>query len=262
MHGNTLNSKLKYEGMVYDTNCNGKLEIIHFQNATNVRVRFIETQYETMTYLTQILKGSVRDWSLSRVYGVGVVDKGLIKGKGNHTYNYYYNVWSSMLQRCYDEKLHLSRPTYTGCSVSEDFKCFSKFSEWAEQQVGSDSVDDNGTNFHLDKDILSKGNKIYSTETCCFVPHDINTQFTMSKSKRGELPVGVSRRKGSGMYRAQIKSNGVVKALGDHPTIDQAFQAYKQAKEAYIKEVANKWRGRIDERVYEALMNYEVEITD
>jgi hypothetical protein len=34
------------------------------------------------------------------------------------------------------------------------------------------------------------------------------------------------------------------------------------AKEAYIKEVANKWKDQIDPRAYEALMSYQVEIND
>ena len=37
---------------------------------------------------------------------------------------------------------------------------------------------------------------------------------------------------------------------------------HKTAKEAYIKEVADKWRGQITEQVYEAMYNYKVEIDD
>ena len=45
-------------------------------------------------------------------------------------------------------------------------------------------------------------------------------------------------------------------------TPEEAFYVYKEAKEAYIKEVANKREGEIDPRVYGVLMNYKVEITD
>ena len=45
-------------------------------------------------------------------------------------------------------------------------------------------------------------------------------------------------------------------------TPEEAFYVYKEAKETYIKEVANRWKDQIDPRVYEALMKYEVEITD
>jgi len=64
------------------------------------------------------------------------------------------------------------------------------------------------------------------------------------------------------LYRAQIKSDGVVKCLGDFKTVEEAFLAYKKAKEAYVKSLANKWKDQIDPRVYNALMNYKVEITD
>lgn len=262
MHGKTLSSKLKYEGQVFDTKFNGKLRIIEFKNAHNVKIQFIDTGYETITYLTQITKGNVRDWSLAGVYGVGIIDKPVIKCSGNHTQHPLYKVWSSMLQRCYDEKLHVDRPTYKGCSVVDSFKSLTNFIAWADKQIGSKNKDLDGKQFHLDKDILLKGNKIYSPETCCFVPHDINTQFTMSKSKRGELPVGVSKRKGSVLFRAQIKSNGKVKSLGQFKTIEEAFLSYKTAKETHVKSLANKWKEQIDPRVYEALMNYEVEITD
>ena len=50
--------------------------------------------------------------------------------------------------------------------------------------------------------------------------------------------------------------------LGYYSTTEEAFQAYKETKEAYIKEVANKWKDQIDSRVYEALMNWSIEITD
>ena len=36
--------------------------------------------------------------------------------------------------------------------------------------------------YSLDKDILVKGNKIYSPETCCFVPQDVNILFTKRTS--------------------------------------------------------------------------------
>ena len=63
--------------------------------------------------------------------------------------------------------------------------------------------------------------------------------------------------------KAQVSKNkGKQGHLGYYKTEIEAFNAYKQAKEAFIKEQANKWKGKIDDRAYEALMNYEVEITD
>ena len=50
--------------------------------------------------------------------------------------------------------------------------------------------------------------------------------------------------------------------LGYYNTEIEAFDAYKQAKENYLKQLAEKWKDQIDERAYNALMNYQVEITD
>jgi hypothetical protein len=36
----------------------------------------------------------------------------------------------------------------------------------------------------------------------------------------------------------------------------------QKAKESYIKEIADKWKYKIADKVYQALYNYKVEITD
>lgn len=63
-------------------------------------------------------------------------------------------------------------------------------------------------------------------------------------------------------FGATCSIGGCQKFLGYYSTTEEAFQAYKETKEAYIKEVANKWKDQIDSRVYEALMNWSIEITD
>ena len=110
----------------------------------------------------------------------------------------------------------------------------------------------------MDKDILVKGNKIYSEDTCCFVPREINSLFVKRKKSRGNFALGVDYKKSVKKFRARCGN----KHLGLFNTELEAFYAYKQAKETYIKEVANKWKDQIDPRVYNALMKYEVEITD
>ena len=113
----------------------------------------------------------------------------------------------------------------------------------------------------LDKDILVKGNKVYSPETCCFVPNEINILFTKGNSCRGALPIGVRKRK-NGKYLTQITKNSKNIHIGIFNTPEEAFQAYKVAKEDYIKKMADKWRDKISNRAYQALYNYQVEITD
>ena len=190
------------------------------------------------------------------VYNVGIIstnDKPYIDGK----MSIEYVLWVNMLCRCYDVKTKIKRPTYAECTTSESFLYYSNFKTWCNNQFGF-----NNNYFELDKDILVKGNKIYSEATCCFVPREINMLFTKSNGRRGEYPIGVCFEKRTGKYKSQIRKGSLKVHLGRYNTPYDAFLAYKEAKESYIKEVANKWKDKIDVRVYDALMNYEVEIND
>ena len=69
-------------------------------------------------------------------------------------------------------------------------------------------------------------------------------------------------KKSRNKYKSKIKKFGKTVNLGRYGTIIEAFNAYKQAKEKYLKELAEKWKSQIDERAYNALMNYEVHIDD
>ena len=162
-----------------------------------------------------------------------------------------------MLRRCYSEKHQNNNLTYIGCTVVEEWKCFQSFAEWYYESYNSDIMD----RWEIDKDILIKGNKIYSPETCAFVPAEINSVFTKTNSKRGIYPIGVSLHK-EGKFQAKLLKNKKQIYLGLFNTPEEAFQTYKTAKEQYIKEMADKWKTQIDLRVYEAMYNYKVEITD
>ena len=118
----------------------------------------------------------------------------------------------------------------------------------------------------LDKDILCKGNKIYSRETCIFVPERINLLFVKHDKRRGNSPIGL-RLMQSGNYQA-LCNNGYGKqiCLGTYSTKEKAFQVYKQYKENLIKKTIDSYKGKIPEPYYSrlktAMYNYEVEIDD
>lgn len=162
-----------------------------------------------------------------------------------------------MLQRSYHEKSKDKRSSYKDCSVSDNFRYFPYFKEWCSKQVGFGNK-----GWCLDKDILFKGNKEYSPETYCFVPPEINTSILNRKALRGDTPIGVYFNKTQNKYRADCQVNGKSSFLGYYKTVEEAFNVYKKAKEAYIKEIANKWKDKIDPRVYDALMTWVIEITD
>ena len=188
------------------------------------------------------------------VQGVGIND-GKYPTKVDGKMRKEYNLWTSMLKRCYSENYHKKKPTYLGCTVSDSFKDYTYFFEWCQTQIGFGKE-----GYQLDKDLLIKGNKLYSEDTCVFIPSVINLLILKADSSRGTMPIGVTKN-GKG-FVARCKMYGKYKSLGTFNTPELAFNAYKTFKEAHIKELAEKYKDTISQRAYQALLKYEVSIDD
>lgn len=189
----------------------------------------------------------------TNLYGIAIVDTIDANSPENRK---AYRTWTDMLSRCYNPTMLNRFPTYNDVSVSEEWHTFSNFNKWFNENFIE--------GYDLDKDLLVKGNKIYSAETCCFIPHKINCTINRCQRSRGSLPIGVHYDKARKKYISALKCGMVTKFIGRFNTPLEAFNAYKTAKEKYIKELAEKYfqEGKITEKVYNALMKYEVEITD
>lgn len=236
-------------GEKHITNEGYEIEIIEYFNRLNCTIQFQDgTTIKNRKYHL-IIKGGVKNPHHKSVCNVGYF------GVGNYGWIGYpkaYQNWQNMLERCYDEKCQQRQPTYKECTVNERWHNFQVFAKWHEENYKEDYV--------LDKDILIKGNKIYSPETCCFVPQEINGLFTKSNSTRGDYPIGVYKL--GAKFRADLSINNNQLYLGMYTTPKEAFQAYKTAKEMEIKRLADKWKRKIDPQVYDVMYNYQVEITD
>ena len=240
------------------TNC-GICEVIDYKSSKQVIVKFYEPEYVTTCFLHQLRKGTVRNPFIPSFYNKGYMGDGEYGFKDKRV----YDLWANLLKRCYCEKTRHKFPTYAEVTVCADWLNFQNFAKWCYDQQPFQLKDEKGRWYHLDKDILVKGNKVYSPETCCFVPQEINVLLTLNDINRGKYPLGVNHIKNTGRFQAQASLSSNKKSyLGVFDTPEEAFQAYKTAKESYIKEVANKWKDKIDNEVYQALLNYEVEIDD
>lgn len=186
------------------------------------------------------------------VQGIGFND-GSRTASVNGVISKEYALWQAMLCRVVNRKNY---PAYNGCSVSDNFKNYSYFYDWCQEQTGF-----NCDGFDLDKDILVKGNKQYHEDLCVFVPSEINRCFIRTRRK-SDLPIGVVFNKECNKFVAQLGRNKGSKHLGCFDNQIDAFNCYKKEKEAYIKALANEYVDYIDSRVYDALMNYSVEILD
>ena len=244
-------------GKVCKSKSSGDFKILKYNDKKNVEIQFLKTGFETTVELGSIRNGGVKDRYLPSVYGVGVIgDK--YPSKVNGVLTKEYKLWTSMLVRCYSDNSKKRRPTYEGCEVSDNFKSYEYFYEWCNKQVGF-GVE----GFELDKDLLIKGNKLYSEDSCVFIPVEINSLLVKRENMRGKYLIGVHWCNTKKVFVAQVSKNkGMQEHLGVFNTELEAFRAYKQAKETFIKEQANKFKSQIDDRAYEALMKYTVEITD
>jgi hypothetical protein len=243
-------------------NSNGsKMIIDEYMDTDNIWVKFIESGNRIHTTWYAFRNGNVRNPYDKIIFNIGYMGEGKYKSVVNGKTTSHYKVWRGMLQRCYDKGYHQKRPTYIGCSVIEKWHNFQIFAAWYDQNY----YEVNEQRMELDKDILIKGNKIYSPDTCIFVPKNINTLFTKCDSKRGKHPIGVCFRKDSKQnpYLARCCNNKGNRIYIDYfSTAEEAFQAYKTHKEKYIVQVAEEHKDKIPEKLYNALMKYQVEITD
>ena len=235
----------------------GDFKIVKYNDSKNVEVQFLKTGFETVAQLTNIRNGNVKDPYVPSVHGVGVLGT-KYSPSINGVKTKEYTIWRNMLERCYSDTYQKKYPTYEGCGVSENFKSYEYFYEWCNKQIGF-GVEGR----HLDKDLLIKSNKVYSEDTCVFIPKEINILLTKRESMRGEHLIGVCWSKTHKAFVAMVSKNkGKQEHLGYFNTELEAFNAYKVAKEDFVKEQANRWNGKIDIRAYNALMNYEVNIDD
>lgn len=256
VHKRTLDAKEKYEGAVFKTNNYGDVEVTEYIDSHNITVKFLNTGAIKNTTASALTTGILKDSEVHDTHKYGVMDIPKSVGRGGRC-DPLYKKWNGMMQRCYNPKNKINNPAYEACTSSETFRHFSKFKSWYYSQIGCEQED-----WHLDKDILIKGNKVYSEDTCCIVPPEINCALLNNKKARGAFPQGVIYNSTKTRYRARIQRGYKWESLGTYDTPEEAFYAYKPVKEAHIKSLAEKWKDKIDPRVYESLMNWVIEITD
>ena len=154
-----------------------------------------------------------------------------------------YRKWHSMLNRCYSDKYQARYPTYIGATVCKDWMTFSVFKDWMEKQDWQGK--------ELDKDIIVAGNRMYSPDTCCFVPRALNLLLTDRGATRGDYPQGVSFDKWHEQYKAYCSYEGKQKHLGYHSAVEGASTVYRKYKHALVRKIASE---QTDPRIMRGLV--------
>lgn len=228
----------------------GEIIITHYKCAREVSIKFTESGFENVVTAGDIRNRQVRDKLKASVCGMGFVG-------GNH-YTYTnsteaYISWAEMIRRCYSNEYKEKAPTYENCTSCREWLNFQVFAKWYHLNRLSDDV-----KYQLDKDIINRGNKVYSPENCALVPRHINNIILDNKLKRGELPIGVFS---SGKrFMSQLKKRGVRVTFGSFATKEEAAESYINEKRKYLKDTATKSysRGEVSHDIFIAISNWKV----
>lgn len=170
------------------------MEIIEYFKFTDCTVRFPNGEIRKNIWYSHICRNQVKNKTKLLSNG------GYWGNEGNIKNRKAYKVWGGMLQRCYGTNSAIKYPRYVGCSVCEEWKSFQLFAKWfLEQPNNSEKFPKN----ELEKDILVKGNKVYSPETCCFVPQEINGFFKQTSKNKNNIRLWKH-----GTYSSTVKFRG------------------------------------------------------
>lgn len=235
-------SKKGLEVETFMSNKGQKFKIIEYLGCNDCTIQFEDGTIVYCKKLNEIKRGEIKNPNFPLVY-----DKGFV-GIGKYCYKNdkkAHGTWINMLKRCYDDKYHLKRPTYKDVKVCEEWHNFQVFAKWFYENYDFKTMQ----GWHLDKDILINNIKVYSPDTCCFVPNEINCLFIKGKY------VGV--RKVNNNYVAIISISNKKKHLGTFSTFTQAQHAYNTAKKQNVREVIIKYKDTVDKRIFDRLYDYE-----
>ena len=152
-HGNFKNRL----GEIKTSNQGLLMKIVAYRSTEDIDIQFEDGTIVFNKWYSCFSKGTIKNPNLRNIFNVGYIGVGEYPVKINYKTTISFSVWYGMLRRCYECKSLMRHPTYKDVTVCEEWHNFQNFAKWFEENYVEGWV--------LDKDILSKGNKIYSPET-------------------------------------------------------------------------------------------------
>lgn len=225
------------------------LEVVEYNRHDNIIVKCLGVSEDTFKVRANALRiKQVRNPFARNCFGVGYLGMGEFKTGGAKKGTLEYKAWMGMLQRVYGDVL----VCYLGCTVHQHWHNFQNFAKWYTSQRFY------GRGYHMDKDLLSRGVKIYSPETCCLLPVEINSLIVQLNEKINGLPVGVHHHR-NGRFKSTIRMNRKHTFLSVYETIEDAKKAFYSAKVCYTKVLIKDWEDFIDEGLGNLILRKVIE---
>jgi len=228
-----------------------EMTLIKYEHSTNCIIKF-KDEFNTIlsnVHYKYFKRGITQNPNKRTIFNIGYLGIGKYKSrytKGAKTEA--YSTWFKMIMRCYCIKIQQQQPAYVGVTVCEEWHNFQNFAKFYEENYIE--------GWHLDKDILVEGNKVYGPNVCCFVPVELNSFFSKRGNQDRILPIGVSMKGNS--FISSGGMNGKSNHHGSFKTAEEAFEMYKEKKEDYAKILAERWKNKVKSEVYERLLNWRV----
>lgn len=244
-------------------------KVVEYVNARNVTIQWSLCGTKEVCMSGNIARGLVKYLNKPSVFGVGYIGYGrFVPGEKRlqtgqiRLPKHLHRHWRHVLERTLPGVRDIKR--YEDAEVCSDWYSLQKFCEWAVNQKNHDSVEESGRLWHLDKDILIDGNRVYKSEACCFVPNEINSFFTKKDIGNTRFS-GVNEIRGK---KSTYKTGYIARCtiglereyLGFYDTPGEAFSVYVEHKEKAAKVLADKWEGLVDDRVTEKLYNFKFRV--
>lgn len=242
-------SKIKV-GDVFTTNEGGTVTVSEYINYRKITIRHNDAYaHKASTDSSTLRLGQLKNPYKPSACNVGYLGVGAFKTWRDGKITNEYCIWRRMIERCYDPKYQDRSPTYIGCSVDNEWLNFQNFAEWLTNH------DYYNLGYDLDKDLLTKGNKIYSPLHCSLIPSEINVAIITERDKSSGIPTGV-RVNRKNMFVAHMSINGSYWHIGTFSCPIEAHNAYVLSKERYVRSKALEWRDRIAPNVFDALIKW------
>ena len=222
---------------IYHSNNYGDFIILEQTRSKNghkmVKISFIDTGTILEVRFSDVLSGNLKDPYRKTICDVACI--------GNaSSYHIAYNMWLSMIHRCYDKNCDTyQRYGKFGVTVCDKWLCFEYF---LEDLIFIDNYNEwvnNPSMYHIDKDYKQQNlplcDRVYSLETCCFLPAADNVcvaRFEHKTESSNSQYLGVRKISDNG-YNAFMSINGVYKNLGLFAKEELAACAYNNAANFY-----------------------------
>jgi hypothetical protein len=148
-----------------------------------------------------------RESNKKLIHGVGINDSPVpVKVKGVKMLSFSY--WELMIKRLYSRNSVINEPVYRNVKLTPEWTRFSNFKAWFDLKYKPCDI-----KLELDKDLMCHHfglkEKIYSPNTCEFLPKEVNNAIAQIRSFNA-LPIGVCYDAADNKYYGITKAGGKV----------------------------------------------------